>query len=95
MSKLITIDAETSETLNEIIRWWRSEHGSPRAITIKPIFRPPEVAAFRSLRLSKEMMAEATLRGHRDGISNFNELVKVLLWNYLDRDPKYILQDPD
>jgi hypothetical protein len=41
------------------------------------------------------MLTEATLRAHKDGIGNFNELVKILIWNYLGQDPKYILQDPD
>ena len=96
MSKPLTIDPKTLETLNEIVKWWRDQHGSLGSATIvKPLFKKPEASAFRSLRLPKEMMIAAILKAHRDGISNFNELVKILLWRYLGQDPKYILQDPD
>lgn len=39
----------------------------------------------RSVRLSKQMFDDAVKKGG----GNFNRLIEMLLWNYLDNDVKY------
>ena len=95
MTEPVSIDPETWGTLNEIVQWWRSQHGSSVGVRMKPIFKKADESAYRSMRLPKEMLIEATLKAHKDGIANFNELVKILLWNYLGQDKKYTLQETD
>ena len=93
MTEPVSIDPEMLDTLEEIVQWWRSQHGSSVGVRMKPIFKKADESAYRSMRLPKEMLIEATLKAHKDGIANFNELVKFLLWQYLEQDPRYVLQD--
>ncbi len=92
MTEPVSIDPEMLDTLEEIVRWWRSQPGNIPKITERAIFMSAECAT-RSVRVPKEMISDAIAKAHKDHISNFNELIKFLLWQYLDRDPKFILSD--
>jgi hypothetical protein len=88
------LDEETVATLLEICEWWRGwkRKGDLTVREARPIFQRGKTVT-RSVRLDKRLLAAAEAKARKERIATggtFNALVELLLWEYLDRDPKYV-----
>ena len=92
---VILTDDQKSQML-EILDWWQANKDHGLQVGSRPEFKRDGGTVVKAIRISREMFDAADQKAKADKArtgGNFSSLVELLLWKYLDEDPRFIEQD--
>ncbi|MCA1959571.1 MAG: hypothetical protein LDL33_02150 [Desulfomonile sp.] len=84
------IPEDVINALNDFTRWWTRKQSELPAS--RPIFKRANLVT-RNIRLSEDLLEAAQAKAGREAArtgGDLNSLIEFLLWEFLDRDPRFV-----
>jgi len=84
------IPEDVAKALNDFTRWWSRKQSELQPS--RPVFKRGNLVT-RSIRLSEDLIEEGQAKAGREAArtgGDLNSLIELLLWEFLDRDPRFV-----
>lgn len=86
----LAIPDDVARAINELTRWWSQHQSTVRAN--RPVLKRTKLVT-RSIRVDEDLLKAAQVKAGQEARrtgGDLNSLIELLLWEFLDRDPRFL-----